>query len=1335
MSSSDTRYESVLAGTTRIGPGTRGNAMWWRWLLPACMLLAVVGAGLVARQRTMQHEDNLRGELQAHAAALALAIDPDVVAGLAFSAADAESFDHQRLCRQLRAYARHAGLRSLTLVAQRDGTLRVGCSSAAAGELPPGTVVHDAPQGLDGVLAGRTRCLVANAEADGRSTCYTYVPVVDPRNQAVLAVLRYEVDAAVWDSPASAVAMPLLFAGTLLAMLVLAYAVAAWRARIPASERRWSLHLETVLTFVAGALLAGFLAVSVHDNGDALYRRVFAQRADAQALSLQRQLGIVARERLAGLARLFSGREEVSRADFAAYAAGAVRHFSIAGVGWAPRVRAGERAAYEAAVQAEGFAKLGIFERTAAGVPMRSPERAEHYPLTYVEPMQEISSAIGFDVASEPVRWAACLEALASGRATATAVVRRVSNGEPAINVYAPVPSSSGGLVYVTLRLREIVGETQETLREDGGSLRISLQRIDEQGGPIGEAFVPPEQPAAVGDAVAARTYPIFAFGHTYALTVQDPGELHDDLDSRAGWLVGLVGCFLSLAAATTIGLLTQRSGRLERRVHDHLHFQRLLFERLPAGVALIDAASGRIEFINDHGAALLGGDAAGIIGRHRTGFVGSAGPVRAADSGLELRLRTLDGRELPVVHTIVPIEIAGQRKALETFIDISDLSTAREELRRNANWLTALRDRSPAAIFVVDGSRTVVAVNPAAEQLFGWPAAEMIGRRSDFIYPDPAAWERFGRDAYVELQHHGLVRRDWCFRRRDGGDVWCDVQGQAIDPARHDQGVIWVLYDISQRKRMEIDLMAARDAAEAAARAKSAFLANMSHEIRTPMNGVLGMTQLLLHTRLEAEQEEYARTILRSGQGLLTLLNDILDFSRIEAGKLSIEQMPFELHELAHDICRLFRPLLDAKGVALRLDIAADVPARIVGDPARLRQILGNLLGNAVKFTAAGSVEVGIAVRGGRLIIVVRDTGIGIPADRQGRLFQPFSQADSSTTRQYGGTGLGLAICRRLCDLMQGGIAMTSSPGVGTAFTVDLPLVVDRDAGGVVEAGSLGGRRLLFVGGEVVGRTLLAALGRFGAACVAVPGAEAAASALLAGVAGGSPFSGLLVDLSLAQEECDACVLAVRGSDRLPPTALVAVIHAGVRGDAERLRRAGFDAYLSGPVSDEQAASVVATALSRPGHADLPIVTRHTVREGSVSAPPPGIPAGLRVLLAEDNEINRIITIAMLRRLGVRSEVATNGREALDMLEDGGFDLVLMDCQMPEMDGLDATRAFRGGEGRGRRLPIIAMTADALPGDRARCLDAGMDDHLAKPVREEDLLAVLQRWAPPAAG
>ncbi len=652
--------------------------------------------------------------------------------------------------------------------------------------------------------------------------------------------------------------------------------------------------------------------------------------------------------------------------------------------------------------------------------------------------------------------------------------------------------------------------------------------------------------------------------------------------------------------------------------------------------------------------------------------------------------------------------------------------------------WTSAVRtaemensEGDLAGNFLIARDGRILACNEAFAQILGFPSkAAAIGFDAHDLYE-----KREDRQALLEkLKKHGkLTHHESTLVRRDG--IRVDLLENAIG-AFDDQGELveirGFILDITDRKRQETELALARDTALESARLKSEFLANMSHEIRTPMNGVVGMAGLLLDTPLTPDQRDFAQTIQASGDALLTIINDILDFSKVEAGKLEIETIDFELDHAVEGALDLLAEQASTKAIELAAQIDRDVPTALRGDAGRHRQVLTNLVGNAGKFTDKGDVVVRVSLEradaaAATLRIEVRDTGVGISPDNQSRVFGAFTQADGSTTRKYGGTGLGLAISRRLVELMGGTIGVKSALGVGSTFwfTVTLErqatgdhLSLERSA-----STSLIGRRVLVVDDNATNRTIVHyQLAGAGVDDQAVDGAEAALAALRGAVTAGRPFDAAILDRQMPEADGLMLAAAIRSEPAIAATPLMLMTSLGLRDTAE-LERLKITVRLTKPVKPAQMLEALAAMMAPAG-------TRRSSPE--TMAAEPAERSRSRILVAEDNPVNQKVVLLQLKKLGHAADAVANGAEALEALARIPYDIVLMDCQMPEMDGYEATGRIRARQTGTRRTPIVAMTAHALAGDRDKCLAAGMDDYITKPVKVAELVDVLARWAPP---
>jgi two-component system sensor histidine kinase/response regulator len=536
----------------------------------------------------------------------------------------------------------------------------------------------------------------------------------------------------------------------------------------------------------------------------------------------------------------------------------------------------------------------------------------------------------------------------------------------------------------------------------------------------------------------------------------------------------------------------------------------------------------------------------------------------------------------------------------------------------------------------------------------------------------------------------------------------------------------------LAQIRERDRELKEARDTAEQASRTKSQFLANMSHEIRTPMNGVLGMTELLLETDLNEQQKKFCNTVHRSGKALLHVINDILDFSKVEAGKMELEALDFNLREAVEEVMELLAETAHRKGIELLMEIAPGTPALLNGDPNRLRQVLTNLVGNALKFTERGEVFVRLSVReqvgdGVILDFEVRDTGIGMTPDACTRIFESFTQADGSTTRHYGGTGLGLAISKRLVEMMGGELTVTSQLTQGSVFRFHVHMLIREERSGHRVPDVLRGMRVLIVDDNDTNRTILEhQTAAWGLRHASASGGKQALAMLRIAVDQNDPYDLAVLDMHMPGMDGITLARAIKGDRLLDDTPLIMLTSVGGDGDARRARVSGIHSYLHKPVRQSDLYNALLGAVQMP------------VQVAAATSPEPRavMLGSIRLLLAEDNPVNQEVAISMLEMLGCRCDLAANGVEVLAALERADYDVILMDCQMPEMDGFEATAEIRRREqsAPGQHVPIIAVTANAMEGDREQCLQAGMDDYLSKPFSRVQLLEVLSRWFGQAA-
>ena len=779
---------------------------------------------------------------------------------------------------------------------------------------------------------------------------------------------------------------------------------------------------------------------------------------------------------------------------------------------------------------------------------------------------------------------------------------------------------------------------------------------------------------------------------------------------------------------------------RSERDARERLAEIEQIYQHAPVGLGLIDRAYRHVR-INDRLAAMAGMKANECVGKRVQEFVPElADKIIAASRPVFEQGKSIHDLEFsanaPGGHgkayalaNYAPFrdangEITG---LIFSVLDITRRKLAEQSVRHLVAEFETLFNCANDSIFIVRLSdRRILEVNATACSHYGYSKEELLKMSIDKI--ESIDGKAIARARHAQVAREGECRFTSQHRRKDGSLLPVEVNIRKCE-FRGELAGLGIIRDVTERQEVEVAMIRAKEAAEEAARIKSQFLANMSHEIRTPLNGVIGMTGLILDTDLTPEQRRYAEIIHDSGENLIGVINGILDYSKLEARKLMLEKRSFDLSKCLRQAIDILAPKAHEKDLEVTCHVSADTPLALWGDAGRLHQVLVNLVGNAVKFTLRGSVQVSVGVEradedSAILRFTVSDTGVGVPANQIAGLFDPFVQADGSTTRRFGGTGLGLTIARELVELMGGRIGAQSEIGKGSIFWFTAKFARQRWSASESQAWrALEGLRVLIADSRAGSRASIRAILDSWQCCSAEASDAGAALALLGEAArAGRPFQVALVDIALPGMDASELTRQIAADPLLRVTPLVAIIRLGVRSELTKAQSAGCAAQLTRPIWKSSLGEALTRALA--GEAGAPAGNRSPQR-------PAVTRSHLHVLLAEDNAINQEVATAILRSLGCSADLAENGREAVQAVQRSEYDLVLMDCEMQEMDGYVATRQIRAYEKSVARrpLPIIAMTAHALDGDREKCLAAGMNDYISKPVDPAGLAEILARW------
>jgi len=1306
---------------------------------------------------------------------------------------DRENSVYLRLKSSLRVQRRNAeGIRFVYLMRKQGNDIVFLADSEEPGspdESPPGQVYSEISPGLREAIESKREYVDGPFRDRWGNWVSGLEPILDPRNGSVVAYLGVDHSAtfvldAMLQKRLDALFLSILAWGALL--------LAIWLRGLfdhEIQQTRVSGLVRWIAPALVGMLGCGIslnLALGSRQEGLRAFNLELRQRGSSvvnlvQASLERRDL------RLTEIARELAHDRSYSERDLSeALNSSSAGTSGLHALGWAPRVQIGALDAFEKARRRERSGSYRVWQ-VQGPQRLRMPADAgiEHFPVMWSLPFETNRGMLGFDMGSETARRKVMRLAGDEGSILSTELLLSMNQRDslPTFLVYMPVYGGNApagiearrkqlnGYVFAVYRLKEFL--EGQMRRMPSGDLGVEILDV---GTPVTSLLWRYEPPSANIDWGGENVYRqvISQGGRPWQITVVPGRRFELQSGSRSHWWILGIGIFLSCMLAWAVQRSLTERMRAEALVAIRTREMFALHERLELalrvtgeGIWDLDVTTGNIKVnwrfceilqLSENLAEWRIESFHGMLHANDAGLVEMCfdDALRGGDPYCSIhRLITEVGQEIWVEDRGEVVERGPGGVALRMVGSVTDISQRillDQERRDSQEQFRHLYASMGQGVVVQSSSGEILDANPAAESILGLALDQMLGKtrydpRWSAINEDgsPLSEEEFPsmvalrtgesvKGVVMGVFHPYLDEYRWILV-----DAYLryDPQSMAI------LQVFAVFTDITELRRAERDLRLANagyevisiqaqamaDRAREANEAKSRFLANMSHEIRTPMNGVIGMAELLLGTDLDEEQARYAEIVQSSGQALLTIINDILDFSKIEAGKLDLEMIDFDLHRIVQDLSFLLSPKAQEKGVEFACEVGEDVPRLLRGDPGRLRQVIVNLLGNAFKFTNAGRVHLRVGFVEGdeesaELLFLVNDTGIGIPAEMCGSVFESFTQADSSTTRRFGGTGLGLAISKQIVELMRGEIGVRSSLGQGSEFwfTAHFGLVKPEAevAGREIEGN---GESIFLLSADAPSRFVAIDLLRrhgFEAQGGAAP------EALLGCIAEGVGLRAAILDCG---DDFDASLeigRTIRESHPAADLKLVLLTGAGLRGDASRISQAGFDAWLTRPMEDGELFAALSLVLGhRSGVVENVLVTQHMLKERKRE--------DIRILLAEDNLVNQKVAVGLLVRLGYHVDVAVDGEVAVEKMCQTHYDLVLMDCQMPVMNGFDATRKIRDPSTRvrNREVPVVALTANAFSEDRAECVASGMDDFLAKPISAKALQETIGKWLP----